>query len=268
MIETAQRYWPLVEHHLNGVALSAALIALFTLAEICWPAARNGGWRERVINILIGFIVSVFAFACLLLLACFATMLWRDGLLGAVLPGWRRDDLIGLAISVFAYGFAWDFFQYWFHRWQHVSPALWPSHRVHHSDDRLSTTTALRRSVLELLLIFAFVLVPTVVVVGVDETAAPIAFAIFYGWGFFNHANVRLSLGRLTPVLSGPQWHRIHHGVAPKYRDRNFAAYFPIFDIVFGTYRAPRAGEYPTTGVGDSVVTAHPIRDCLLPVQR
>ncbi|HSL68994.1 MAG TPA: sterol desaturase family protein, partial [Longimicrobiales bacterium] len=209
------------------------MIALFTWAEITWPAVRDGGWRERFVNLVIGSIVSIFAFVCTAVIAWFATMVWRDGLIGLIVPGWR--GLGGLAVSVFVYGFVWDFFQYWFHRWQHVSRALWSSHRVHHSDGVVSSTTALRRSVLELLLIFVFILVPTVLVAGVDEVAAPIAFAIFYGWGFFNHANVRLSLGRLTPVLSGPQWHRIHHGVAPEYRDRNFAAYFPVLDIVFGT---------------------------------
>jgi sterol desaturase/sphingolipid hydroxylase (fatty acid hydroxylase superfamily) len=104
-----------------------------------------------------------------------------------------------------------------------------------------------------------------VIVAGVDEIAAPIAFAIFYGWGFFNHANIRLSLGPLTSIFSGPQWHRLHHAIDPDCRDRNFAAYFPILDIVFGTYRAPRQDEYPATGVTDPIVTAHPFRDCLLP---
>jgi sterol desaturase/sphingolipid hydroxylase (fatty acid hydroxylase superfamily) len=262
------RNWSLVEHHLNGVMLSAGLMALFTIAEMNWPAVKNGRWHGRVTNIAIGLIVSVIAFLCTALIALFAAVVWRDGLIGLVLPGWRSNGIAGLAISVIAYGVVWDFFQYWFHRWQHVSPTLWPSHRVHHSDESVNTTTALRRSLLEAILIFIFILVPTVLVAGVDEVAAPIAFAVFYGWGFFNHANVRLSLGPLTRVFSGPQWHRIHHGLDPEYRDRNFAAYFPIFDILFGTYRAPRKGEFPVTGVTDQTVAVHPFRDCFLPGPR
>src|SRR5262249_21786024 len=218
MMQTILQYWSLIDHHLNGVLLSAGLIALFTLAEICWPAVVDGGARGRITNIVIGVIVSVFAFFLTAVIVWFATLVWRDGLIGLVVPGWRRDGLAGLVLSVLAYGFAWDFFQYWFHRWQHEWPVLWPSHRVHHSDSGVNTTTALRRSVLELFLIFIFILVPVVIVAGVDEIAAPIAFAIFYGWGFFNHANIRLSLGPLTPILSGPQWHRLHHAVDPRYR--------------------------------------------------
>jgi sterol desaturase/sphingolipid hydroxylase (fatty acid hydroxylase superfamily) len=264
-MELFLQHWHLIDHHVDGVLLSAGLIAVFTFAEIGWPAAANGGMHGRAINILIGIIVSVFAFLCTVPIAWFATTVWRDGLIGLVVPGWRGDGMASVVISVIAYGLAWDFFQYWFHRCQHLSPLLWPSHRVHHSDAAVNTTTALRRSVLELLLIFVFVLVPTVIVAGVHEVAAPIAFAVFYGWGFFNHANVRLSLGPLTPVFSGPQWHRLHHAIDPAYRDRNFAAYFPVLDILFGTYRAPGKGEYPATGVSDPVVTAHPLRDCLLP---
>ncbi|SRR6266540_1945771 len=268
MMEMIQQNWSLIDHHFTGVLLSAGLIALFTLAEIRWPAASNAGLHGRLINILIGLIVSVFAFLCTALIAWLATMVWRDGLVGLAVPDWRGEGLAGLAVSVLAYGIAWDFFQYWFHRCQHVSPALWPSHRVHHSDDSVNATSALRRSVIELFLIFILVLVPTVIVVGVDEIAAPISFAVFYGWGFFNHANVRLSLGPLTPVFSGPQWHRLHHGVQLEYRDQNFAAYFPIFDILFGTYRAPRKDEYPVTGITDPVVAARPLRDCFLPQRR
>ena len=47
-----------------------------------------------------------------------------------------------------------------------------------------------------------------------------------------------------------------------------FAAYFPILDILFGTYRAPHKDEYPATGVTDPVVTAHPFRDCFFPGPR
>jgi sterol desaturase/sphingolipid hydroxylase (fatty acid hydroxylase superfamily) len=268
MMELILRNWGLIEHHFNGVMLSAGLIALFTLAEVKWPAVDDQGLRGRSVNVAIGIIVSVFALLCTALVALFATVVWRDGLIGMAVPGWRGSGIAGLAISVMVYGVVWDFFQYWFHRWQHMSPALWPTHRVHHSDEGINTTTALRRSVIELFLIFVFILIPTVVVAGVDEAAASIAFAVFYGWGFFNHANIRLSLGPLTSIFSGPQWHRIHHGMDREYRDRNFAAYFPILDILFGTYRAPRKGEYPATGLIDPVVTAHPFRDCLRPERR
>ena len=266
--EVSLRYGDLLTHQLQSTLLTALLIAGFTFLELLRPASHRASIHGQAINILIGLIVSVFAFFCIVLLTLVAKLVWRDGLIGVVFPDWRKSGLVGQAFSVFMYGATWDFFQYWFHRWQHESTVLWPSHRLHHSDSAVNTTTALRRSILELLLIFAFILVPTVIIAGVDEIAAPIAFAIFYGWGFFNHANIHLSLGPLTPVFSGPQWHRLHHGIDQKYRDQNYAAYFPIIDIVFGTYRAPRKNEYPTTGVSDEFATAHPLQDCFNPSRR
>jgi sterol desaturase/sphingolipid hydroxylase (fatty acid hydroxylase superfamily) len=249
----------------EGTLLTTALISVFVCLELVRPASLGPTINDRLVNVLIGLIVSVFAFVCMLLTVGIAKLVWRDGLIGLVFTDWRSRGLPGTAVSVFVYGATWDFFQYWFHRWQHEIPLLWTSHRVHHSDSGVNTTTALRRSILELWLIFVFILIPTVVVAGVDEIAAPIAFAIFYGWGFFNHANIRFSLGPLTPVFSGPQWHRLHHAIDPQYRDRNYAAYFAIIDIVFGTYRAPRSDEHPATGVTDASATAHPLRDCIYP---
>ena len=54
-------------------------------------------------------IVSVFAFLCTVLIAWFATLVWRDGLIGLVVPGWRGGGIAGLAVSVIAYGMVWDF---------------------------------------------------------------------------------------------------------------------------------------------------------------
>jgi hypothetical protein len=58
MMDAILQHQGLIAHHFNGVLLSAGLIALFTLAEINWPAASLGATRGRVVNILIGLIVS------------------------------------------------------------------------------------------------------------------------------------------------------------------------------------------------------------------
>jgi sterol desaturase/sphingolipid hydroxylase (fatty acid hydroxylase superfamily) len=72
--------------------------------------------------------------------------------------------------------------------------------------------------------------------------------------GAFEHMNARISLGRWSWVLVTPQMHRLHHSFAPEHIDRNFAQHFPIWDVLFGTYVAPRADEFPPTGTTDSYV--------------
>jgi sterol desaturase/sphingolipid hydroxylase (fatty acid hydroxylase superfamily) len=41
-----------------------------------------------------------------------------------------------------------------------------------------------------------------------------------------------------------PDLHRVHHSTWQPETDRNFGAVFPVWDLVFGTYRAtPRDGH-------------------------
>jgi sterol desaturase/sphingolipid hydroxylase (fatty acid hydroxylase superfamily) len=68
-------------------------------------------------------------------------------------------------------------------------------------------------------------------------------------WGFFIHSNLRIELGGGSWVAGAPQVHRIHHSRLPEHADKNFAAYFPIWDVLFGTYWHPRKGEFPPTGL-------------------
>jgi sterol desaturase/sphingolipid hydroxylase (fatty acid hydroxylase superfamily) len=36
-------------------------------------------------------------------------------------------------------------------------------------------------------------------------------------------------------LLTSPQYHRIHHSLKPAHFDKNFAAWFPLWDILFRT---------------------------------
>ena len=49
--------------------------------------------------------------------------------------------------------------------------------------------------------------------------------------------------------------HRVHFlehlltPIEPEHRDKNFAVWFPIYDVLFGTAHRPKRGEFPATGV-------------------
>ena len=64
-----------------------------------------------------------------------------------------------------------------------------------------------------------------------------------------DHLNVRLSFGRFRTILTSPQYHRIHHAADASLANRNFAAIFPMFDVIFGTYPRPGENEYPASGL-------------------
>ena len=90
---------------------------------------------------------------------------------------------------------------------------------------------------------------PVIVIFGALSPHAVAAFIMFSLWGFVIHMNVRVGLGPLTPVITGPQWHRIHHSARAEQADKNFANFFPFIDMLFGTYYRPAPGGFPPTGL-------------------
>lgn len=226
-----------------------ALVLLFRLLEWVMPAERGQPAERWWFNL--GYTPFILGFALLLnplLTPLFAAVIGRTG--GGLVPVVvGPDSAIWIQILfTLAYAFAWDLTQYAFHRLQHAVPALWETHRFHHDETAISAVAQARHHPISTLLAAMFHL-PVLVLFGSQAPHLIAAFLMFTLWGFVNHANVRIGFGPLTPVIAGPQWHRIHHSIREEHRDRNFAVLFPAIDIMFGTYCRPRAGEYPPTGL-------------------
>ena len=142
-----------------------------------------------------------------------------------------------------------DFFFYWFHRCQHTVSVMWQIHMLHHSDMALNVTTTHRVHFLEHALTPFFMITPIMLLFELpDRTIYWIAIAPTV-WSYVVHANIRVGFGRFWWLLSGPQYHRIHHSIRPEHRNKNFAVWFPFYDVMFGTAWRPRPEEYPETGV-------------------
>src|SRR6267378_3819190 len=113
---------------------------------------------------------------------------------------------------------------YFQHVMFHAVPALWRLHRVHHADLDFDVTTGTRFHPLELLL---------------------------YATAMFNHANASVAPGVerwLRWLLVTPDMHRVHHSVRYEESSSNFGFNLPLWDRIFGTYRAqPRAGHAAMT---------------------
>jgi len=68
---------------------------------------------------------------------------------------------------------------------------------------------------------------------------------------YVQHSNLKIDFGRFSWLWTSPSYHRLHHSGEPEHFNRNFAFILPIFDVLFGTYRPPRAGEWPKVGLGE-----------------
>ena len=151
--------------------------------------------------------------------------------------------LIGMLIS--------DFFFYWYHRSLHMSKILWQHHKMHHLDPEFDALTGPRQNWVESFLSVFFITVPIRVLFklnALDPLTAGLLNGAIIGFLqsviFINHSNLRLQFGKASILFISPQTHRIHHSYLPQHLDKNFVAFFPFWDILFGTYYHPAHDEF------------------------
>jgi sterol desaturase/sphingolipid hydroxylase (fatty acid hydroxylase superfamily) len=229
----------------------ACLVLFLRVLERRWPAGPPPTRQEQLYDFGLAFVSSLTT-TVVLNLASLSNALRRGlGLSPLVTVDWMPSGLLGWTIGSIAYLLAWEFFQYWFHRIQHAAPWLWRMHALHHNTEAISAAAALRNTLWHHVGTTFLVTLPLLTIFDDDVVHPYAAWVFFMTWGFYNHANLRWSHGPFTAVISGPQLHRLHHGKARQYYNCNYAAFFPVLDVVFGTYRAPARDEYPEVGLID-----------------
>jgi len=222
------------------------VVAVLTLVEHGRNPARSD-WRINLqawaVNLAVGFTI----------LPLFHLGQFPSLLRGADLPFWA-----GLAILLVVA----DLGEYLFHRAQHRIPLLWAMHSLHHSDPEMSALTTTRHfwgdQLIKSVTIWT---VAGLVIAPTPEMSGLVALASL--WHFTVHSRLRLDLGRWSWLLNMPAYHRRHHSALPQHYDSNFAALFPIFDVIAGSYRRPDG--FPPTGLDDAPrhlgdVVAWPLR--------
>jgi len=226
----------------------------FLLLERIVPAERHPDFREigADVRINVAFIllnpVALFFGA---LLSAPAASLLGGPLLRVPLGTFGSEPAIAFVLAFVPF-FVFDFFYYWFHRFQHEWAWLWEVHRLHHSERVLNVTTNFRHHWLEEFFRAFFIFLPMNWLVAIDPTSSAVAAVLIGQWSNFFHANIRLSLGPLTPLITGPQYHRIHHSIESEHVNKNYAAFFPVWDWIFGTFWRPVRGEWPAAGLVDT----------------
>lgn len=138
-----------------------------------------------------------------------------------------------------------DLVGYGVHRAMHRVPWLWRFHAVHHAPRHVSWLDAWRQHPVDFVLHGIAVGLPGALL---GASLSDVASVVLLRKAFttFLHLNVRVGFG---VVLASPDFHRVHHGHAPEDHDTNFAGTFPVWDVLFGTYRrvSERRSPSPAT---------------------
>ncbi|WP_370305655.1 sterol desaturase family protein [Sinimarinibacterium flocculans] len=184
-------------------------------------------WRDVATNLGLGASYQVAEFAVHALVSG-AVILWiyEHRLFDVPVNAWT---IVPIFVAV-------EFCYYWFHRASHRIRWFWSAHVVHHSEEQMNFTTALRQSMLYSITGWWLFFMP-LVWLGVPPGVVFFLYACDLAYQYFVHTEV---IGRLPRwyeyVFDTPSNHRAHHGRNPQYIDRNYGGVLIIFDRWFGTY--------------------------------
>lgn len=124
------------------------------------------------------------------------------------------------------------------HRAMHRWPMLWRLHAVHHHDQDLDVTSALRFHPAEILLSTLYK-AAVAALIGAPVTAVIIHETLLSAMALFNHANIALPprIERwVQPVLVTPTMHVRHHATVRTEHNSNYGNALSVWDRLFGSY--------------------------------
>jgi sterol desaturase/sphingolipid hydroxylase (fatty acid hydroxylase superfamily) len=225
---------------IKGVAL-AVLIALF-LAERLMPAVPQARhWPRLARNLAFWVGNSLLSLAVVVPVTVYAA---QHGL------GWRPawwSGLPGLGLDLLLL----DCWIYGWHRINHVIAFLWRFHQVHHRDQALDVSTAVRFHPGEVFF-SALVRAPVIVLLGMPLESVLIFEALVLMAAAFQHSNLRLRPWLehgLSWVIVTPGIHWVHHHDRRSDTDSNYATILSVWDRLFGSRSPTRRTPAMTLGV-------------------
>lgn len=148
---------------------------------------------------------------------------WRDGYIS--------DPILSIILDIIIL----DMMIYWWHRLNHRVPFLWRFHQIHHYDNFLDSTSAVRFHFAEVMLSAIFRMA-VIIMMGIPFTSVIIHETILMLCALFQHSNIRLNdkIDRiLSFVIVTPNWHWLHHHAVRHDTDSNYANAITLWDYIF-----------------------------------
>ena len=223
------------------VAIAAGLALALALERAAPHAQLRPAWLANVGLWGVGIGLRAFVFGA----SQWSLAAWVEEAHVGLLNAFAAPLWVAIPASVLGL----DLVSYAWHRANHVVPFLWRFHSVHHRDEALSATSALRFHPGEILLAVPVKLL-AIAALGTPVAGVVVFDALFGAANALEHGNfdlpahVERALGRalITPAL-----HRRHHAVPREEHDRNFGTIFSVWDRLGRTLLGSSSqAQFPT----------------------
>jgi sterol desaturase/sphingolipid hydroxylase (fatty acid hydroxylase superfamily) len=144
-----------------------------------------------------------------------------------------------------------DYTLYWWHYLTHRVPVLWRFHQVHHLEQEMDATTALRFHFGEITISLAF-RAAQIAVIGPSPMTVAVWQVFLFLCILFHHSNMRLPLfveRSLARLIVTPRMHGIHHSIAANEVNSNWSSGLTVWDWLHSSLRTQSPQQSLTLGV-------------------
>lgn len=230
------REWMLNNGEDLQVGLFFGALACFVVIERLWPRRRPAVKRGRITTNALLTLTTI-ATLPLVPVSLIAAAFWAEA------QGWGLLNNLPLALPLWLLAIVTlllrGFISFATHYLNHKVPVLWRIHRVHHMDTELDVSATVRFHPLEMPL-SAAIGAPMVIALGLPPWLLLVYELFDVVITLFSHSNTRLPAGIerwLRYLIVTPGLHTVHHSSTREDTDSNFSAVFPVWDVLFGTFR-------------------------------
>ncbi len=239
------------KEHVSNIWFLCAAALIFIPLENFFPRHKE---QKQLRKHLLLDVVYALVGGLLTVLVAITFIVFVLSLLDGFVPNGVKDFVHTLPIwlQVIMVVICGDLYYYWAHRAFHMIPFLWRFHAIHHSVEDLDWVAAHRTHPIDTgLTNSGFIIVA--LLFNVHPAALAIHGLQFTWHSLLKHSNVNVSWGPLRWLYVTPTFHHWHHGNTQEAWDKNFAAQFPVWDILFGTAIMKETENPEKYGVDDPV---------------
>ncbi|MGI9461143.1 MAG: sterol desaturase family protein [Alphaproteobacteria bacterium] len=213
------------------IIIIAGLFFGLSLAERLFPyRAIKNQYRHLIANLGLWGINSLLSVGFIVGFTAYLTTLTPSSVIVV------RDMIFpNFAIATLVDCLVYDFYIYWWHRLNHIIPFLWRFHRVHHLDENLDATTAVRFHWGEVFLSSLW-RAPLIIFLGLPLSSVLLAEILLLCFSLFQHSNLYLPKkydNILKWFFVTPSYHFMHHEPDRRNTDSHYSNILTIWDRLF-----------------------------------